>query len=433
MLWNPAGAEECSSHFITTIIPPATTTTLTITSGVSEATTITGPLVAATTVTPEESIPTYIVRACYGDVAYRFESACSCIAAGPTSTTAAVPVVTDTVIVPFDDTVTLRPLSSLLPPVPMPIPTSGQPACVPVGLKPVVVTVQVDEVFQMSLTVSGPTLCIGETAPPAPVCNCTSALPSASFSSFTNFANRTSTAFSTVLRTSTFSGFFNRSSTVTTSEEATSTPAPTSLETSETSAEPSSTESSQEVPSTTTSSSDASGPTHFIPVGRQVILQIIGGTYDGQYIESDKPDDTTTTNMRSHVTPERADASTWTLEDVTGFMYQEIDGLWYGAYYSISRTLWSRILLMDADVTSAWQLGLYPTKLPLECHIDFTASNVITCGYQQWTRLMQSDKCGWAISTPFNPSYAAQCPDSEETFLQAITVDGKPDPVDISK
>lgn len=133
------------------------------------------------------------------------------------------------------------------------------------------------------------------------------------------------------------------------------------------------------------------------------------------------------------MTPERADASTWTLEDVTGFMYQEIDGAWWGAYFSIGRTLWSRVLLMDADTVHSWQLGLYATKLPLECRIDYTASKVTTCGYQQYTRLMQSDKCGWAISTLFNPTYAAQCPDSEETFLQAIMVDGKPDPVDISK
>ncbi|KKY34069.1 hypothetical protein UCDDA912_g05946 [Diaporthe ampelina] len=407
MYFNPAGAEECSAHFITTVIPPATTTTLTITSGIAPVTTISGPVVDANTIAPSEAIPTYIVRACYGDVQYRFESACSCIGVGPTVATAPQPVATNTVIVPsaVAAATSTRPVTTP-PPVNLPEPIDlgpgAQPACVAVPLGPVVVTVQVDEVFAMLLTVSGPILCLAETAPTPPQssqCNCASTLPaSAPFSSsFTESAvsNATSSsspdAFSTVFRTvytstSSSEGFSDYSSTA--------------------------------------ESTAATGPV--------IYIRITEGAFIGQFIESDEPDETVNTNLKSHTTTELGDAAVWTLDAETGILFQEIGGAWWGAYFTFGvRSQWSSVLLLPADTVVSWLTAPVLQREPLKCVIDYSANMLLTCGTHGWTQLTESDKCGWAITTPLNPFHALACPNAQELLLQAIEVN--PEDEGISK
>ncbi|KAI3400085.1 hypothetical protein diail_4623 [Diaporthe ilicicola] len=196
MYWNPAGVEECVSHFVTTIIPAPSTTTTTITSGLGPITTLTGSSVGVSTILPPTAIPTYIERACYGDVNYRFQSACSCIGAGPTVSTAPQPLATDTVIVPavtptlvssLAPTSSLPPISNIIPvgsitsqpvisipsgapgglvPEPITVGPGPVPACLSVGGSYVVMTVQVAEVLTVSLTVSASGFCIFATPPP---------------------------------------------------------------------------------------------------------------------------------------------------------------------------------------------------------------------------------------------------------------------------
>ncbi|POS77304.1 hypothetical protein DHEL01_v204306 [Diaporthe helianthi] len=562
LYWNPAGAEECSEHFVTTVVPAPMTATVTITSNIADITTITGAPIATGVIIPFGAIPTYIVRACYGDISYRFESACSCIEAGPTTTIIAQPTITNTVIFPltagpgsvlppFSPLPPASPVVPVSPPspfLPQPLPTlpasgslpllSGlaEPTCVPIP-GPVIVTVQVDTLY-MTLTMAGSTLCIGNTtSPPAPSsgCNCPSSVTLSSsapvFSSsvtwLANTASSTSSgSFSTVLRTS-FAGpgFSNISSAVATSgpstseEQSTSTPARNTFVTSQDSvrstadapstesslvepsstelspspssieevsstadaesstvessnvgtstpvaaesstAEPSSTETSESapsstleplsssvdplistlVPSTTTtassqtpstgiSTSATAGPTHFIPHGPVVLLQVASGTLQGQYIASDQPTEDRPTNLRSHTTADTDLATVWTLDAPTGILFQQIsdgDGDWWGAWFGFgSRSQWSSIQMLPADTVVSWLVLGAPVSLkaPLRCVIDYTASNVISCGQQLWTRLVLSDKCGWAVTTPFNPTYAAACPGSEELVLEAILV-----------
>lgn len=154
-----------------------------------------------------------------------------------------------------------------------------------------------------------------------------------------------------------------------------------------------------------------------------VLLQIASGALSGQYIASDPPTDDRPTNLRSHTTPDIDAASVWTLDAPTGILFQQIGGDWWGAWFGFgSRSQWGAIQLLPADTIVGWLVAPVSAKAPLRCVIDYTAANVITCGQQLWTKLMQSDKCGWAITTPFNPTYAAACPGSEELFLQAIAV-----------
>lgn len=511
MYFNPAGAEECSAHFITTVIPPATTTVLTISSGNAPITTISGPFIGASTVTPSEVVPTYIVRACYGDVDYRFQSACSCIGVGPTVTTAPTPVATNTVIVPFAAPAlpSTRPFITA-PPVPLPEPIDvgpgGQPACVAVPFGPVIVTVQVDEIFAMSLTVSGPVLCLAETVPPPPPssgCNCASSLPSsAPFSSTfaeSAVANATSSSsadtFSTVFRTvytssstsissegfsnysstaeptsatsaSTFSeGFSNFSSTAEptsapseiTAPTSEPTPEPTSssLESSSdfdfstsssrsfqpfntrnsstessSTVEPSSTEfssttepSSVEASSTETASSSPTPFAPFVPNGPEIFIRVSAGTFIGQYIATDEPSGSVLTNLKSHTTTELELAAVWTLDATTGILFQQIGGAWFGAYFTFgARAQWSSVLLLPADTVVGWLTAPVVLREPLRCVIDYSANMLLTCGAHGWTDLTESDKCGWAITTPLNPFHALACPNAQELLFQAIEV-----------
>jgi hypothetical protein len=158
-------------------------------------------------------------------------------------------------------------------------------------------------------------------------------------------------------------------------------------------------------------------------MGPVIILEIAAGALAGQFIQTDEPDEIISTNLRSHVTPDIAVAAVWTLDTATGILFQEINGAWWGAFFGLGlRKLWDTIKLLPADTVVGWLANPVPQKAPLTCVIDFTASDVISCGSQQWTKLMQSDTCGWAITTPYNPSYAAACPASVELVLQAVEV-----------
>lgn len=491
MYWNPAGAEECSSHFITTIIPPATTTTVTVTSGIGDITTITGPVITASTITPSEIIPTYIVRACYGDVSYRFESACSCIGAGPTTATVPAPVATNTVVVPSLSvpSISASPLITPLPidgggklPEPIIVGPGLDPACLAVGAGSVVVTVQVEEFFAMSLTVSGPAFCIGDpTMPPLPPlpssqCNCASTLPSAPFSSSSTLlaiSNETSSSytdsFSTVFRTSytatstgSFSNYSISRSRRATSETTLTTAEPTTSESPETSEfesstssrsfqpfetrnfsstaepslEPSSTAEPTLAPSSTvassssdssisaSSSAESSGPTSFVPVGPQIYIKITGGTYAGSYLETDEPDATVTSNFKSHVTADLDSAAVWTLDRETGILFQQVDdGTWWGAYFTFGvRSSFSSVMLLPADDVIGWLTTPVVQREPLRCKIDYASDFLLTCGTHGWTTLMESDKCGWTVTVPLNPLLDRGCPGSQEMILQAVVI-----------
>lgn len=475
MYWNPAGAEECSSHFITTVIPPPTTSTVTITSGVGELTTISGPFIGASTIVPSQVIPTYIVRACYGDVAYRFESACSCIGAGPTTTTAPAPVATNTVVIPGISSagISSRPLITASPvnsgsrlPEPIIVGPGQAPACLAVGGGSVIVTVQVDEFFAMSLTVSGPVFCIAEpTAPPAQSsqCNCASTLPSSVPFSSSRLAisNETSSTysdtFSTVFRTSytaTPSDRFSNYSTATSAEPTTSTPPETSSEFEPTtsshsflpfetrnfsttqapsSVEPSSTEPSS-VESSSVQSSESSGPTPFEPVGREIYIQITAGALAGQYFSTDEPTGTTiTTNLQSHVTANVDDAAVWVLDRETGLLFQQIGDAWWAAYITFGTGVgYSSVLLLPADTVVGWLTEPVFQREPLRCSIDFMDDFRLTCGLQHgYTSVAQSDRCGWTVAAALNNALRRVCSGLQEVLLKAVVI--FPDEEGISK
>ncbi|KAG6353732.1 hypothetical protein INS49_005441 [Diaporthe citri] len=474
MYWNPAGAEECSAHFITTVIPPPTTSTVTITSGIGEITTISGPFVGASTIVPSQVIPTYIVRACYGDVAYRFESACSCIGAGPTTTTAPQPVATNTVIIPGTSRagISSRPLITASPvnsgsrlPEPIVVGPGLEPACLAVGGGSVIVTIQVDEFFAMSLTVSGPVFCIAEpTAPPAQSsqCNCASTLPSSAPFSSSRLAisNETSSdSFSTVFRTSytpTSSERFSNYSTAASAEPTTSTrpemstppetssefepttsshsflpfetgnfsttEAPSSVEPS--SVEPSSVEPSS-VESSATQSSESSGPTPFEPIGPEIFIKISAGTLTGQYFATDDPDGTTiTTNLKTHVTANLDDAAAWTLDRETGLLFQQIGDAWWAAYITFGPlNSYSSVLLLPADTVVGWLTEPVFQREPLRCTIDYSADFLLICGLQHgYTSVAQSERCGWTVASALNNVVKRACTNLQEVLLQAVVI-----------
>ncbi|KAJ0107486.1 hypothetical protein J7T55_007675 [Diaporthe amygdali] len=559
MYQNPAGVEECLAHFVTTVVPPPSTTVVTVTSGSGPITTLSGSFISASTIVPSEAIPTYIVRACYGDVNYRFESACSCIDAGPTITTAPPPVVTNTVLVPVTTEAIVIPsiepsiLPSILPsfvtsslppfitPRPLPVlPTSPgggavassspilvapgvEPACLAVGGSPVLVTIQVDEVFAMSLTVSAPVFCIN-TPPPqqSSECNCASTLPtSAPFSFSSSFTglpilNATSssidlptpTPFSFTLPTLSFpttSPFANFTSAAsesattsgansTTSVESTSTSAEsTSAES--TSAESTSAESTTSVESTTTfesstssetpfletstslpflnistsissestsfssepsiteaptssslsstsvssssspSSVSSSSPsaTPFVPRGPTFNIRITGGAYAGQYISVDDPTGGGVVNNAPFFPTDDIDnAAEWTLDAVTGIMFQEFDGAYFGTYFMFGlRTQWSQVLLAPADQVIAWHETVTPFREPFKCTIDYTADMLLTCGSRGWTQLMESDSCGLSVMLPLSVTFPSACANPQPLLIQAVPV--VPDDEGISK
>ncbi|KAL2276520.1 hypothetical protein FJTKL_00831 [Diaporthe vaccinii] len=474
MYWNPAGAEECSAHFITTIVPPATTSTVTITSGDGDITTITGPFVGASTIVPSQVIPTYIVRACYGDVAYRFESACSCIDAGPTTTTAPPPVATDTVVIPGISRagISSRPLTTSSSanggsrlPEPIVVGPGLAPACLTFGGGSVIVTVQVDEFFSTSLTVSGPAFCIAEPTTPSAQssqCNCASTLPaSAPFSSSRlAISNETSStysdSFSTVFRTSytaTSSERFSNYSTATSTEPTTTSPPETSefepttsshsflpfethnfstTEAPSSSAEPSSVEpssvESSSVESSTTQSSESSGPTPFepfVPIGPAIYIKITAGTLAGQYFSTDHPDGVTvTTNLESHVTANLDDAAVWVLDRETGLLFQQIGDAWWAAYITFgSGNSWSSVLLLPADTVVGWLTDPVFQKEPVRCVIDYFDDFALSCGLQHgYTSVAQSDRCGWTVSAAMNSMLKRVCMGLQEVLLQAVVI-----------
>lgn len=455
MYWNPAGAEECSAHFITTVIPPATTSTVTITSGDGDITTITGPFVGASTIVPSQVIPTYIVRACYGDVAYRFESACSCIGAGPTTTTAPPPVATDTVVIPGISRagISSRPLTTGGSRLPEPIVVGPglAPACLTVGGNSVIVTVQVDEFFTTSLTVSGPAFCIAEPTSQSSQCNCASTLPaSAPFSSSrlaisneTSFAS--SDSFSTVFRTSytaTSSERFSNYSTATSAETTTSSPPETSefepttsshsfqpfetrnFSTTEASSTAESTTESTTESSTSTSSSSEPSPTPFEPIGPEIYIKINAGALVGQYFSTDNPTETTPINLKSHVTPNLDDAAVWTLDRETGLLFQQIGDAWWAAYITFGTgTAYSSILLLPAETVVGWLTVPVFQREPVRCTIDYANDFALSCGLQHgYTSVSQSDRCGWTVATAMNQALKRICAGLQEVLLQAVII-----------
>ncbi|KAK7697494.1 hypothetical protein SLS64_013506 [Diaporthe eres] len=470
MYWNPAGAEECSAHFITTVVPPALTSTVTITTGDGDITTITGPFVGASTIVPSQAIPTYIVRACYGDVAYRFESACSCIGAGPTTTTAPPPVATDTVVIPGISRagISSRALTTSSSanggsrlPEPIVVGPGLAPACLTFGGGSVIVTVQVDEFFSTSLTVSGPAFCIAEPTTPlaqSSQCNCASTLPASALFSSSRLAisNETSSSysdsFSTVFRTSytaTSSDRFSNYSTATSTEPTTSSPPETSsdfepttsshsflpfetrnfstTEAPSSSVEPSSTEPSS-VESSTTQSSESSGPTPFepfVPIGPEIYIKIIAGTLAGQYFSTDDPDGVTvTTNLQSHVTANLDDAAVWVLDRETGLLFQQIGDAWWAAYITFGTgNSWSSVLLLPADTVVGWLTEPVFQKEPVRCFIDYFDNFALSCGLQHgYTSVAQSDRCGWTVAAAMNSMLKRVCTGLQEVLLQAVVI-----------
>lgn len=163
-----------------------------------------------------------------------------------------------------------------------------------------------------------------------------------------------------------------------------------------------------------------------------IYIRITEGAFIGQFIESDEPDETVNTNLKSHTTTELGDAAVWTLDAETGILFQEIGGAWWGAYFTFGvRSQWSSVLLLPADTVVSWLTAPVLQREPLKCVIDYSANMLLTCGTHGWTQLTESDKCGWAITTPLNPFHALACPNAQELLLQAIEVN--PEDEGISK
>lgn len=142
-----------------------------------------------------------------------------------------------------------------------------------------------------------------------------------------------------------------------------------------------------------------------------------------QYIETDEPDDTTSINLKSHVTTDLEVAAVWTLDRETGILFQQIGDAWWAAYYSYgSRASWSSVLLLPAETIVGWLAAPVFQKEPLRCTIDYSLDFSLTCGAHGLTTLMQSDLCGWTVSTTLNQYVGKACPGAQEMILQAVVI-----------
>lgn len=158
-------------------------------------------------------------------------------------------------------------------------------------------------------------------------------------------------------------------------------------------------------------------------MGPQIYIKITAGTYAGSYLETDAPDDTVTSNFKSHVTADLDSATVWTLDRETGILFQQVDGVWWGAYYTYGvRSSFSSVMLLPADDVIGWLTTPVVQREPLRCTIDYASDFLLTCGAHGWTTIMESDKCGWTVTTPLNPLLERGCPGSLEMILQAVVI-----------